>query len=203
MVQLALTGSVVEATPEDADERIKNGHSTDTSVPKMLKNAMIINPDSDKLQEMKIKNRETMNIAKFVTETTRQLRSNKAEFLAAETLGGFAEYQEVVGAVPGLNTWNRKIYAHLSTPHREKFYEVVTPGGHKQMKIEFIKYARRGGSNDFDVLIKISGSVRAFNLPQRECEAIMTLLDVNKKQKNLMKTSGSEQSKCVMPCQER
>ena len=55
------------------------------------------------MQEMKIKSRETMNISKFVTAITRHLRTNKAEILAAETLGGFAEYQKVVGAVSGLN----------------------------------------------------------------------------------------------------
>ena len=100
---------------EDSSTEIK--HSTlnmDTDVPKMLKQAMIISSDSDNMQEMKIKSRETMNISKFVTTITRQLRINKAEILAAETLGGFAEYQEVVGAVSGLNTWNRKIYAYLN-----------------------------------------------------------------------------------------
>ena len=38
------------------------------------------------------------------------------------------------------------------------------------MKIEFIKHARHGGSKDFDVLIKITGSVLAFNLLQSECK---------------------------------
>ena len=128
-------------------------------MPKMLKQAMVISSDSDNMQEMKIKSRETMNISKFVTTITRQLRINKAEILAAETLGGFAEYQEVVGAVSGLNTWNRKIYAYLNTHHGEKFYTAVTEGGHKQMKIEFVKHARHGGSKDFDVLIKITGSL--------------------------------------------
>ena len=47
-----------------------------------------------------------------------------------------------------------KIYAYLNTHHREKFYEAVTTGGHKQMKIEFVKHARHGGSKDFDVNIK-------------------------------------------------
>ena len=158
-------------------------HSTlnmDTDVPKMLKQAMIISSDSDNMQEMKIKSRETMNISKFVTTITRQLRINKAEILAAETLGGFAEYQEVVGAVSGLNTWNRKIYAYLNTHHGEKFYQAVTEGGHKQMKIEFVKHARHGGSKDFDVLIKITGSVLAFNLLQSECKQIMKLLDTTK-----------------------
>ena len=92
----------------------------DTDVPKMLKQAMIISSESDNMQEMKIKSRETMNISKFVTAITRHLRTNKAEILAAETLGGFAEYQEVVGAVSGLNTWNRKIYACTSTLIMEK-----------------------------------------------------------------------------------
>ena len=166
---------------EDSSTEIK--HSTlnmDTDVPKMLKQAMIISSESDNMQEMKIKSRETMNISKFVTAITRQLRVNKAEILAAETLGGFAEYQEVVGAVSGLNTWNRKIYAYLNTHHGEKFYTAVTEGGHKQMKIEFVKHARHGGSKDFDVLIKITGSVLAFNLLQSECKQIMKLLETTK-----------------------
>ena len=53
-----------------------------------------------------------------------------------------------MGAVSGINTWNRKIYAYLNTHHGENFYEAVTKGAHKQMKIEFIKHARRGGSKD-------------------------------------------------------
>ena len=48
------------------------------------------------------------------------------------------------------------------------------------MKIEFIKHTRHRGSNDFDALIQISGSVLAFNLPQSECKAIMKLLDISK-----------------------
>ena len=48
------------------------------------------------------------------------------------------------------------------------------------MKIEFIKHARHGGSKDFDVLIKISGSVFAFNLLQSEYKQIMKLLDIVK-----------------------
>ena len=75
----------------------------------LLKQSMIISSDSDKyMQEMKIKPRETMNISKFVTVVTRQLRTNKAAFLAAETLGGFAEYQDdkkwsgqSPGSIPG------------------------------------------------------------------------------------------------------
>ena len=168
---------------EDSSTESKVKHSIlnmDTDVPKMLKQAMIISSDSDNMQEMKIKSRETMNISKFVTTITRQLRINKAEILAAETLGGFAEYQEVVGAVSGLNTWNRKIYAYLNTHHGEKFYQAVTEGGHKQMKIEFVKHARHGGSKDFDVLIKITGAVLAFNLLQSECKQIMKLLDTTK-----------------------
>jgi hypothetical protein len=100
--------------------------------------------------------------------------------LAAETLGGCAEYQEGVGAVSVLNTWIRKICAYLDTHHGEKFYTAVVEGGHKQMKIEFIKHARHGGSKDFDVLIKISGSVLAFNLLQSECKQIMKLRDIVK-----------------------
>ena len=168
--------SMIQSDAEEDSSTEKKSHSTlnmDTDVPKMLKQAMIISSDSDNMQEMKIKSRETMNISKFVTTITRQLRINKAEILAAETLGGFAEYQEVVGAVSGLNTWNRKIYAYLNTHHGEKFYQAVTEGGHKQMKIEFIKHARHGGSKDFDVLIKITGSVLAFNLLQSECKQII------------------------------
>ena len=176
--------SMVQAdAEEDSSTESKVKHSIlnmDTDVPKMLKQAMIISSDSDNMQEMKIKSRETMNISKFVTTITRQLRINKAEILAAETLGGFAEYQEVVGAVSGLNTWNRKIYAYLNTHHGEKFYQAVTEGGHKQMKIEFVKHARHGGSKDFDVLIKITGAVLAFNLLQSECKQIMKLLDTTK-----------------------
>ena len=48
------------------------------------------------------------------------------------------------------------------------------------MKIEFNKHARHGGSKDFDVLIKISGSVLAFNLLQSECKQIMKLLEIVK-----------------------
>ena len=36
------------------------------------------------------------------------------------------------------------------------------------------------GSKDFDVLIQISGSVRAFNLFQSECKQIVKLLDITK-----------------------
>ena len=100
-----------------------NGLSMDTNVPKMLKQAMIVSSESDNMQSMKIKSRETMNISKFITAVTQQLRTDKAEFLAGETLGGFAEYQEAVGAVSGLNTWNRTIYAYLNTHHAEKFYD--------------------------------------------------------------------------------
>ena len=91
-----------------------------------------------------------MNISKFVTAIARHLRSNKAEFLATETIGGFAEYQEVVGAVSGTNTWNRKVYAYLNTHHGEKFYRAVTDGSHKQTKIEFVKRARQEGSKDLN-----------------------------------------------------
>ena len=38
-VQLSLTESDKEGNSEDADDKNKNGHSMDTSVPKMLKNA--------------------------------------------------------------------------------------------------------------------------------------------------------------------
>ena len=63
-------------------------------------------------------------------------------------------------AVSGTNTWDRKIYAYLNTHHGKKFYRAVTDGSHnKQMKIEFVKHARQGGSKEFDVLIKISGDV--------------------------------------------
>ena len=48
------------------------------------------------------------------------------------------------------------------------------------MKIEFIKHARHQGSKDFDVLIKISFAVLAFNLLQSECKQIMKLLDIFK-----------------------
>ena len=84
------------------------------------------------------------------------------------------------GAVSDINTWNRKTYAYLNTHHGEKFYEAVTKGAHKQMKIAFIKHARQGGSKDFDVLIKISGPVLAFNLLQSECKSIMKLPGINK-----------------------
>ena len=103
-VQLSLTESDKEDNSEDADDTNKNGTSMDTSVPKMLKSAMIVNRDSDKLQELKIKNQDRMDISKFVTDVAKQLRSNKAEFLAVESLGGFAEYQEVSGAVSGVST---------------------------------------------------------------------------------------------------
>ena len=59
---------------EDSSTEIK--HSTlnmDTDVPKMLKQATIISSESDNMQEMKIKSRETMNISKFVTAITGQL----------------------------------------------------------------------------------------------------------------------------------
>ena len=80
----------------------------------MLKQSMVIDtPSDDLVQELKIKNREAMNISKCITAITRHLKTNKAECLAAETLGGFAEYQEVVGAASGKNTWNRKVYAYL------------------------------------------------------------------------------------------
>ena len=128
---------------------------------KMPKQATTISSDSDNMQSMKIKSRETMNISKLVIGITQQLRTSKTEFLAAETLGGFAEYQEIVGTISGLNTWNRKIYAYLNTHHAEKFHTAVIEGGHKQLKIEFIKRARHRGSKDFDILIKISGSVLA------------------------------------------
>ena len=88
--------------------------------------------------------------------------------------------ESLVGAVSGINTWDRKIYAYLNTHHGEKFYEAVTTGAHKQMKIEFVKHARQGGSKDFDVPIMISGAVLAFNLLQSECKSIMKLLDVSK-----------------------
>ena len=74
----------------------------------------------------------------------------------------------------------QKIYAYLNTHHEEKFYEAVTTGAHKQMKIEFVKHARQGWSKDFDALIMISGAVLAFNLLQSECKSIMKLLDINK-----------------------
>ena len=48
------------------------------------------------------------------------------------------------------------------------------------MKIEFIKHAGHGGSKDFDVLIKITGSVLTFNLLQSECKQIMKLLETTK-----------------------
>ena len=177
LVKLSMQQSDAEDDSEINKEKNHkhNGLSMDTSVPKMLKQAMAISSDSDNMQEMKIKSRETMNISKFVTAITRQLRNNKAEILAAETLGGFAEYQEVVGAVSGLNTWNRKIYAYLNTHHGEKFYTAVMDGGHKQMKIEFIKHARRRGSKDVDVLIQISGSVLALNLLQSEFRFVTTV----------------------------
>ena len=158
LVKLSTQQSDAEDDSDEVKNQEHNRMSMDTEVPKMLKQAMIISSDEDNMQEMKIKSRETMNISKFVTAITRQLRNNKAEILAAETLGGFAEYQEVVRAVSGLNTWNRKIYAYLNTHHGEKFHTTVVEGGHKQMKIEFMKHARHGGSKDFDVLIKISGS---------------------------------------------
>ena len=104
------------------------------------------------MQSTKIKSRETMIISKFVTAATQQLGTNKTDLLAAETLGGFAEYQEVVEAVSGINTWNRKIYAYLNAHHGEKFYTAVIQGGHEQMKLEFIKHARHGDSKGFDVI---------------------------------------------------
>ena len=104
-VQRSLAESDLEAADAgDSEDKNKHGSSLDTSVPKTLKGAMVINSDSDKLQELKIKNRDHMDISKFVTAVTHILRSNKAEFLAAESLGGFAEYQEVVGAVSGINS---------------------------------------------------------------------------------------------------
>ena len=161
-VQRSLAESDLEAANAgDAEDNYKHGASLDTRVPKTLKGAMVINSDSDKLQELKIKNRDHMDISKFVTAVTHILRSTKAEFLAAESLGGFAEYQEAVGVVSGINTWDRNTYAYLNTHHGEKFYETVTTGAHKQIEIEFVKHARHGGSKDFDVLIMISGAVLA------------------------------------------
>ena len=48
------------------------------------------------------------------------------------------------------------------------------------MKIDFIKHARHRGSKDFDVLIKITGSMLAFDLLQSECKQIMKLLETTK-----------------------
>ena len=154
LVKIPMQQSYAEDDSEINEEKSQkhNGLSMDTNVPNMLKQAMIISSESDNMQDMKIKSRETMDISKFVTAITRQLRNNKAGILAAANLGGFVEYQEVVGAVSGLNTWNRKIYAYLNTHHGEKFCTAVVEGGHKQMKIEFIEHARHGGSEDFDVL---------------------------------------------------
>ena len=61
------------------------------------------------------------------------------------------------------------------------------------MTLEFIKHARHGGSVDFDVLIKLSGSVLAFNLLQSDCKQIMKLLDIVKFAKESDKTSDSGQ----------
>ena len=70
LVELSLLQSDAEEESENADRETHghNGLSMDTNVPKMLKQAMIISSDSDNMQEMKIKPRETMNISKFVTD---------------------------------------------------------------------------------------------------------------------------------------
>ena len=57
--------------------------------------------------------------------------------------------------------------------HGEKFYAAVVGGQHKEIKIEFVKHARNQGSKEFDVLLKITAEVLAFNLLQSECKGTM------------------------------
>ena len=77
-VQRSLAESDLEAAnAEDAEDNYKHGSSLDTRVPKTLKGATVINSDSDKLQELKTKNHDHMDISKFVTAVTHILRSNK------------------------------------------------------------------------------------------------------------------------------
>ena len=79
---------LIEDNSEDTDDKNKKCTSMDTSVQKMMKSDMVINCDSDKLQELKITNRDHMGISKIVADVAKQLRSNKAEFIAVESLGG-------------------------------------------------------------------------------------------------------------------
>lgn len=118
-VQISLAESDLEANAEDAEDENKHGTSLDTSVLKTRKSAMVINSESGTLQGLKIKSRDRMDISKFVTAATHTLPSDQAEFLAVESLGGFAEYQEVVGPCSGINTWDRETYAYLNTHHGE------------------------------------------------------------------------------------
>ena len=70
LVKLSLIQSDAEEDSKKEKTPKHNGLSMDTDVPKMLKQAMIISSESDNMQEMKIKSRETMNISKFVIAIT-------------------------------------------------------------------------------------------------------------------------------------
>ena len=57
-IQLSLAESDLEANAEDAEDKNKHGTRLDTSVSKTLKSVMVINSDSDKLQELKLKSHD-------------------------------------------------------------------------------------------------------------------------------------------------